>query len=998
MMAATTRQAGPADACYMLIHPRLDSETPNLQTLKRNLERGTDDIKAEALQQVIAGTLQGENHDQLLMHIIQFVMPRRDKALKKLLLLYWEVCPMHDASGKLKHESILICNALRNDLQHPNEYIRGATLRFLCKLHEPELLEPLIDPTRNCLAHRHAYVRKNAVAAVASIYRVLPQLIPDAPELIHTFLADEADMTCRRNALAMLTASAPALAVQWLKENAQLVDGFEELLQLAVVDLIRRAARDFAADKALFVRCIFQLLGAASNAVKYEAATTLVALSSNPAAVKAAAGCYIALATKESDNNVRITALERLDQLRARHEGIVDDLVMDLLRVLSAPDLDVRRKALGIVMKLTSARNVGDVVSMLKKELAKTVADAGEYEKSSEYRVLLIQTIHSCAAQFPEVAASVVELFLESISELGASSAADAIVFVREVAEKFPALRPSVVSRLVASLLDLRAGKVMRGALWILGEYTESPDQIREVWAKLREAVGELPLLAAEQRELDAAAAATTTTTTTTTTSVAAAAPGGEGKSESRAASASASASRRVLPDGTYATESSLTAKAAAAGSGSDALRLDAKPPLRAVLLNSDFFTGTVLAGTLAKLVLRFARADGVEPQQANSLRAEAALIMAGIIRIGQSSFVATPIDEDSYDRVLACVRALEHMDEDAAVLEGAFIEDTQSAFARLVRGEDKRAQEEERKSARVGAAPVDAGIEFRLLGAAKGAAPDAEDDQLAREADQGRATVSKLDSVVQLTGFSDAVYAEAYVTVSQYDILLDIMVVNQTATTLRNLSVEFSTLGDLKLVEKPTSYNVAPYSFSNVKASIKVSSTETGVIFGTIVYDGPGVNDAHTIVLNDIHVDIMEYIRPARCDEAQFHGMWTEFEWENKVNMSTTREAAENLDLRGYLQHIMRATNMACLTPENALAGDCGFLSANLYARSIFGEDALANISIEKPTDESPITGHIRIRAKTQGIALSLGDKISAAKVSVAAAAAAAAGTAVKA
>jgi hypothetical protein len=88
-----------------------------------------------------------------------------------------------------------------------------------------------------------------------------------------------------------------------------------------------------------------------------------------------------------------------------------------------------------------------------------------------------------------------------------------------------------------------------------------------------------------------------------------------------------------------------------------------------------------------------------------------------------------------------------------------------------------------------------------------------------------------------------------------------------------------------------------------------------------------------------------------------------------------------------------MTSTNMACLTPEGAMSGDCDFLSANLYARSLFGsssyllmclhytynclgEDALANLSIER-TEEGTITGHVRIRSKTQGIALSLGDRI---------------------
>jgi len=43
--------------------------------------------------------------------------------------------------------------------------------------------------------------------------------------------------------------------------------------------------------------------------------------------------------------------------------------------------------------------------------------------------------------------------------------------------------------------------------------------------------------------------------------------------------------------------------------------------------------------------------------------------------------------------------------------------------------------------------------------------------------------------------------------------------------------------------------------------------------------------------------------------------------------------------------------------------------MAANLYARSIFGEDALANLSIERPANQpdATVTGHIRIRAKSQ-------------------------------
>ena len=51
--------------------------------------------------------------------------------------------------------------------------------------------------------------------------------------------------------------------------------------------------------------------------------------------------------------------------------------------------------------------------------------------------------------------------------------------------------------------------------------------------------------------------------------------------------------------------------------------------------------------------------------------------------------------------------------------------------------------------------------------------------------------------------------------------------------------------------------------------------------------------------------------------------------------------------------------------------------ISVVLYC-SVFGEDALVNVSVEKKEDnDGKLAGYIRIRSKTQGIALSLGDRI---------------------
>lgn len=64
-------------------------------------------------------------------------------------------------------------------------------------------------------------------------------------------------------------------------------------------------------------------------------------------------------------------------------------------------------------------------------------------------------------------------------------------------------------------------------------------------------------------------------------------------------------------------------------------------------------------------------------------------------------------------------------------------------------------------------------------------------------------------------------------------------LLVNQTTETLQNLTIEFATLGDLKVVERPSTQNVGPHDFINIQATIKVSSTDTGVIFGNIIYEG---------------------------------------------------------------------------------------------------------------------------------------------------------------
>merc|ERR1712037_784352 len=346
---------------------------------------------------------------------------------------------------------------------------------------------------------------------------------------------------------------------------------------------------------------------------------------------------------------------------------------------------------------------------------------------------------------------------------------------------------------------------------------------------------------------------------------------------------------------------------------------------------------------------------------------AECMLIIASVLRLGSSGLPEKAITKDDEDRLQLCLKVLSDKD---SLLCTVFSSECRDALGQMLEATVSSEALTSGSEKKVAAIQPDCPINFLQLSKLDSlvGAGDMLDLSLTQALGTGKISKadfasSKLSKVTQLTGFSDPVYAEAYVNVNQYDIVLDVLIVNQTRDTLQGCTLELATLGDLKLVEKPQPIVLAPNDFANIKANVKVASTENGIIFGNIVYDvGGGSSDRNVVVLNDIHVDIMDYIVPAACTETEFRSMWAEFEWENKVSVNTTVA-----NLADYLAGLLKSTNMKCLTPSKALSGECGFMAANLYAKSIFGEDALANVSLEKNLGkaDAPVTGHIRIRAK---------------------------------
>ncbi|CAD7972060.1 unnamed protein product [Amoebophrya sp. A120] len=1071
-------------------------QSPSQQELGQKLASKRDDDKIEALEQIILHMVNGESFSQLLMQVIQYTVTSNNHRIKKLLMLYWEIVDKYKENGEWKEEMILVCNAIRNDLLHSNEYVRGSTLRLMCKMRYYKILEPLIEAILKNLTHKHAYVRRNAVMCVFAIIKTFGiEVIPTALEDVEQLLMVEGDLSTKRNAFLMLVNCDMDRAVQFLVSTQDSVPTSGDLFQLAVLELIRKACRGSAQsgntanmqqNKTKLLRILYNLADPAlssslsSTAVAYDVASSLVSLTGNAQAVTTAVQNYVNLLTEQSDNNVKLVVLGKLKEVRKFHGEVVQNFVMDTFRALSSPSLDVRKKVMDLCLPLVSSKNVKEVVALFKKELIKTCGtDQSDKEYRHEYRKMLLKALHVCTMHSAEEAQTLVYLLIDFLSEADYNATAnETIMYLRELVATFPEIRSSILARLYQTLPDMQHSRVLRGTLWLFSEYSEK-EGLETALESTLEVLRPLPIIAQKEKEEKKE--------DVTKKEV-------EEKKESK----QVQTRTVVLADGTYGTE-------AVQEPSSEPVVEEKKTMLKTLLQLGDYLLASCLGVALTRMVVRLGGKCGAETKN------EVLFVVANLIRLLKATHSAAE-NNDSVLRLHLCIRLLTTPEGSTPALDRVRQNWKGSTgkedLMRVIELEAQNSEwsreklvDEAQESAQL--IPPGEAICFRQLrrdGRDRVANTldfdDEGDFNMARGAlDQlekdGSLFGERLANVQQMTGLADPVYVEAFLQVHSFDLLLEILLVNRTNDILQNCTVELSTQGDLKIVDRPSPVMLSPGQQQIVHASIKVSSTETGVIFGYVSFEKKSAVDKESIVLNELHVDILDYIEKGSISELKFRTMWSEFEWENKININTQFKEAG-----AYLIHIMKNTNMsivgraaasptttstgpaatttagavangttsslangtkpapvaekrslqAILNAANAgggskttiadtednpvllmgrndsklskeqslqlqkesnkqskkhlnmgeiftqfeealgikkLLSQSNFVGLNLYSRSIFGEDILANISIEQIRDDKGVptrlSGSVRIRSRAQGIALSLGERVSA-------------------
>ena len=68
--------------------------------------------------------------------------------------------------------------------------------------------------------------------------------------------------------------------------------------------------------------------------------------------------------------------LDRLEEIKRDHLKAMQDLIIDILKALASPNMEIRRKTLNIALDLVTPQNIGEVIQVLKKEINLTQTQA----------------------------------------------------------------------------------------------------------------------------------------------------------------------------------------------------------------------------------------------------------------------------------------------------------------------------------------------------------------------------------------------------------------------------------------------------------------------------------------------------------------------------------------------------------------------------------------------------------------------------------------------
>ena len=961
----STKQAMKEKPCYLYI----DEEplTSYRDVLKKISSKVIPD-KEEALKTVLGSMVNDDNYpEDLMINVIHHLTIVDDIKIKKLLFLFWEVIDKHKPDGTMKDEIILLCNGIRKDLDSPNEYIRGRTLRLLTKLPYKEILENVKAAVFDNIKHVHSYVRSNAIMCVLSfIDNFGVDIVPDSlPDDLKEIILKDNDTATRRNAYVLYSRISPMESLsltQEIMENNEITE-LGDLFALCIVENLRKLNKIFPQKSSNFIHLLLELSVHKSHSVLFEIGSLLLEISSNPNVVSSAVNILCGLLHEERDNNTLIIILKKLYNIKSRHGEILQEQILTFANLINLNyAVELRKLAFELIDELINESSITQVFDKFMNIFTQ-LNSVNESEFTIELKNSMLKCMLKNIIKYPKID-KVYSLFVleKNISfkkdKLYVYSQINSIkqlftVYNKPDDESSCLILNEMLKKIIKLFEEIDQYEIMETCIWILANYSKELPLLQQSFDLIMKNLGDLNFeFFEDDSNLD--------------------------KKDSNILSSDSSkrtvTKTVILPDGTYGTVTEVL----------DVKEIKKQKEikyLRKFILETSFYFSANLVSALTNIIFKMNKLkfDKFKIYYFNTLN-----IICAILKMNSKLIYKDP---DNTNHIKMCLKFLLTNNNKVYEEWNQYIQKYENAL-KIAQDQSKLEQElSQKKKKDFKNNQPDDFISFRHCKVYDPDNPDVgEDDEnissnqstnqefseeqfsISRESDN-----KKRRFVEVLSGTEDPLFVEAEVNIYTFDLSIEFTIKNKSKNALQNVSLQLFVPKEFSIIEKPPTITLEPNEVVHVRSSVKFTKTINAYIFGQITFNNfKGENSF--MHLSGLFIELLSTYKE-NISDLDFRKNWSDYTWEHNVMIVSRKK-----NFSECVNELIKGLNMTLVSPKtiDLINDEFPFMVANLYAKTKLGENALVNLSVEKSKDNK-IIGTCVIRSKTKDFMTSLGEKIKA-------------------
>ena len=958
--------------CYLYID---DEPITSYRDVTKKIASKEFPEKEEGLKTILGSMVNDDNYPQdLMMNVIHNLTIVDDINIKKLLFLFWEVIDKHKPDGTMKDEIILVCNGIRKDLDSPNEYIRGRTLRLLTKLPYKEILENVKAAVFENIKHSHPYVRSNAIMCILSfIDNFGVDIVPDSlPDDLKDIILKDNDTATRRNAYVLYSRISPMESLsltQEIMENNEISE-LGDLFALCIVENLRKLNKIFPQRSSTFIHLLLELSVHKSHSVLFEIGSLLLEISSNPNVVSSAVNILCSLLHEERDNNTLIIIMKKLYAIKNRHGEILQEQILTFANLINLNyAIELRKLSFELIDELITESTITQVFDKFMVIFTQ-LNSVNESEYTIDLKNSMLKCMLKNIIKFPNIDKMYPLFVLEKNltfkkDKLYVYSQINSIKQLFLVYSNNEIILKEMLNKIIKMFEEIDQYEIMETCIWILANYSSELSLLKQTFDLIMKNLGDLDFEYFNENENIL-----------------------ENNDENNTKNDNGKRTITktvVLPDGTYGTVTEIL----------DIKEIKKQKEikyLRKFLLETTFYFSANLVSALTNIIFKMKKLnfDKYKVYYYNTIN-----IICSILKMNSKLVYKDP---DNTNHIQMCLKFLLTNNDTIYEEWNQYMQKYENS---LKLEQDKSKLEEElslKKNKDFKNNQPDDFISFRHckmydpdnfevddddnININKNSNLENDDEEESKEDNSinslnfgnNRETSNKKRRFIEvLSGTEDPLFVESVVNIYTFDLSIEFTIKNRSKNSLQNVSLQLFVPKEFSIIEKPPVFSLEPNETVHVRSSVKFTKTINAYIFGQISFNNfKGENSF--MHLSGLFIELLSTYKE-NISDLDFRKNWNDYTWEHNVMIVSRKN-----NFSQCINELIKGLKMTLVFPKTLemINDDYPFMVANLYAKTKLGENALVNISVEKSKDNK-IIGTCVIRSKTKDFMTGLGEKIKA-------------------